>query len=86
MCVYVCVCVFFSFLISILYVNVRNALIKKKLKKKHTHTHTLRDVSPAPVNLVTKGDGEKCKGKYLSSTRNYRILCFYLSNTFVMDS
>ena len=32
MCVCECVCVFF--LISILYVNVRNALIKKYLKKK----------------------------------------------------
>ena len=24
-----------------------------------------------------KGDGKKCKGKYLSRTRNYRILYFY---------
>ena len=32
-CVGVRVCVCFSFLISILYVNVRNALIKKYLKK-----------------------------------------------------
>ena len=23
-----------------------------------------------------KGDGKKCNGKYLSRTRNYRILCF----------
>ena len=23
-----------------------------------------------------KGDGKKCKGNYLSRTRNYRILCF----------
>ena len=29
-----------------------------------------------------KRDGKKCKG----STRNYRIVCFYQSNTFVIDS
>ena len=38
---YMCVCfsLFFSFLVSILYVNVRNALIKKrnKLKKRSIH-------------------------------------------------
>ena len=43
MCVGVCacVCVFFSLLISILYVNVRNALIKKHLKKNNKHHRAL---------------------------------------------
>ena len=71
---YVCLFLsFFSFLLSILYVNVRNALIKNKNNKKKT----LR--APKIVNFITERFKLRKRGSQMVNfiTREKQILLHF---------
>ena len=85
MCVCVCVCVcvcFFSFLISILYVNVRNALIKKYLKKKKILTQMIFCWIPSMMEIRT-GSSENNSVEYPLEFCKMIDLDISLSNSYV---